>query len=94
MKVIVALSFDVVQSKVMELLKGRALVGHALKGDLAVLKISHPKGEIRDTCSYEPFRAKYGFGKTPSLKKIVQGELGITIQTSEHDSVLHFWGCR
>ena len=94
MKLIVALSFDVVQSKVKELLKDRVLVGHALKGDFGALKISHPKDAIRDTSSYETFRTKYGFGKTPSLKKIVQGELGITIQTSEHDSVFSFGGCR
>jgi RNA exonuclease 4 len=82
-----AKSFDVVQKEVMELLKDRVIVGHALKGDLAALKLSHPRYCIRDTSSFEPFRTKYGSGRTPSLKKIVQGELGVDIQISEHDSV-------
>ena len=82
-----AKSFDVVQKEVMELLKDRVIIGHALKGDLAALKLSHPRYAIRDTSSYEPFRTKYGSGRTPSLKKIVQGELGVDIQISEHDSV-------
>ena len=88
---IIVQSFEAVQAKVMDLVKGRTLVGHALKGDLAVLKLAHAKQSIRDTCSYEPFRVKYGSGRTPSLKKIVQGELGVTIQTSEHDSVCPHW---
>jgi RNA exonuclease 4 len=71
----------------MELLKDRVIIGHALKGDLAALKLSHPRHAVRDTSSYEPFRTKYGSGRTPSLKKIVEGELGVNIQISEHDSV-------
>ena len=85
-----AKSFDVVQKEVMELLKDRVIIGHALKGDLAVLKLSHPRHAIRDTSSYEPFRTKYGSGRTPSLKKIAEGELGVNIQISEHDSVCAF----
>ena len=73
--------------KVAEFLKERILVGHAVQGDLAVLKLSHPREMIRDTSLYEPFRGKYSAGKTPSLKKIVLGELGVTIQVAEHDSV-------
>jgi RNA exonuclease 4 len=84
---ILAHSFERVQSRVSELLKDRILVGHALKGDLEVLKVTHPRNMLRDTCLYEPFRMEYGSGRTPSLKKIVQGVLGVTIQTSEHDSV-------
>jgi RNA exonuclease 4 len=76
------------QGKVRDLIKDRILVGHALFGDLGVLKISHPKDKIRDTCLYEPFRTMYCSGRTPALKKVVQGELGIDIQMSEHDSVI------
>ena len=71
----------------MELIKGRVIVGHDLKRDLAVLKISHPSDDIRDSSMYEPFRAAYGSGRKPALKKVVQEELGIVIQTREHDSV-------
>ena len=83
----VAQSFDVIQKKVSDLLQNRILIGHSLKSDLSILKLSHPKYLVRDTCLYEPFRVKYGSGKTPSLKKIVWGELGVHIQTFEHDSV-------
>jgi RNA exonuclease 4 len=72
---------------VADLIKDRILVGHALRRDLQVLKLSHPRQAMRDTSLYEPFRAEYGSGKTPALKKIVQRELSVNIQTSEHDSV-------
>ena len=71
-----------------ELINGRILVGHALKGDFAALNLSHPRQALRDTSLYEPFRADYGSGRAPSLKKVVKGELGVSIQISEHDSVL------
>lgn len=83
----VALSFEDVQKKVKEIISGRILVGHAVQGDLAVLKLVHPKEKIRDTALYEPFRTKYSAGRLPALKKIVQGELNVTIQRGEHDSV-------
>lgn len=38
-----------------ELLKGRILVGHALKNDLDVLMLSHPRQMIRDTAKYRPY---------------------------------------
>lgn len=38
-----------VQQQVAELLQGRMLVGHGLKKDLAVLLLSHPRKNIRDT---------------------------------------------
>ena len=63
------------------------LVGHAVQGDLNVLKLTYPKDKIRDTGLYEPFRTKYAAGKMPSLKKVVQGELDISVQKSEHDAV-------
>ena len=85
-----AKSFEEAQSQVMKLIKDRILIGHALKGDLAVLKLSHPYHAIRDTSSYEPFRRKYNSGRPASLEKIVKGELGVTIQSGEHDSVWHF----
>jgi RNA exonuclease 4 len=70
-----------------EFLRDRILVGHGLKRDLEVLKMTHPREKIRDTSLYEAFRAKYSAGKIPSLKKIVQEELGVIIQNGEHDSI-------
>jgi DNA polymerase III epsilon subunit-like protein len=82
-----AQSFSAVQTRVAELIKDRILVGHGVQGDLAILKLSHPREKIRDTSLYEPFRAKYSAGKSPSLKKVVEGEVGVMIQSTEHDSV-------
>src|SRR5271170_6075273 len=55
--------------------------------DLAILQIDHPKQDRRDTFLYPPFRTKYNEGKTPGLRKLVLGELGLAIQFGEHDSV-------
>jgi RNA exonuclease 4 len=82
-----AQSFEEVQKQVRDILKDRVLVGHAIQGDLNVLKLTHPKDKIRDTGLYEPFRTKYAAGKIPSLKKVVQGELNISVQKSEHNAV-------
>ncbi|XP_035457285.2 uncharacterized protein LOC118280973 [Spodoptera frugiperda] len=78
--------FTVVQKEVSELLRGRILVGHSLKNDLAVLFLSHPKRNIRDTSRYKPFR-KITKGSTPSLKRLAKEILGIDIQSGEHSSV-------
>lgn len=78
--------FTVVQNEVAEILKGRILVGHALKNDLAVLFLSHPKKNLRDTSRYPLFR-RVSKGNTPSLKKLAAELLGIDIQTGEHNSV-------
>ncbi len=45
-----------VQTKVSELLRGRILVGHALRNDLKALLLAHPRRDIRDTSRYQPFR--------------------------------------
>ncbi|CAG5093751.1 Similar to Rexo4: RNA exonuclease 4 (Mus musculus) [Cotesia congregata] len=78
--------FSVVQNEVAEILKGRILVGHALKNDLAVLFLSHPKRHLRDTSRYNVFR-RVSKGNTPSLKKLAAELLGIDIQTGEHNSI-------
>jgi RNA exonuclease 4 len=40
---------------VLQILKGKVLVGHALKNDLAALGIQHSWQNTRDTAKYEPF---------------------------------------
>ena len=37
------------------ILKDKVLVGHALKNDLDVLMLSHPRTMIRDTARYRPY---------------------------------------
>ncbi|RVE41515.1 hypothetical protein evm_013835 [Chilo suppressalis] len=78
--------FNVVQKDVANIIKGRILVGHSLKNDLAVLFLSHPKRNIRDTSKYKPFR-KITKGSTPSLKRLAKEILGIDIQHGEHSSI-------
>ncbi len=81
-----ARTFDEVQNQVAELLKGRVLVGHAIKHDLDVLILGHPKRDIRDTSRFSGFR-KYSAGNTPSLKKLAREVLGVEIQQGQHSSI-------
>ncbi|KAL6266558.1 hypothetical protein P5V15_003405 [Pogonomyrmex californicus] len=79
-------NFNIVQKEVADILKGRILVGHALKHDLNVLYLSHPRRYWRDTSRYKPFR-HISKGNTPSLKKLAHELLGKEIQIGEHNSV-------
>lgn len=79
-------SFEHVQDHVKSLLRGRILVGHALVNDFKALQFTHPKHMVRDTSTFAGFK-KYAVGRTPSLKKVAQNELGIQIQGAEHSSV-------
>jgi len=78
--------FVEVQQEVSDIIKGRLLVGHALRHDLKVLFLDHPKKLIRDTSKYKPFKNAFG-GRTPSLKNLSAKFLGVTVQTGEHSSV-------
>ncbi|XKL62123.1 hypothetical protein PGB90_001956 [Kerria lacca] len=77
--------FTVVQSKVLELINGKILVGHAVYNDLIVLKIRHPRHRIRDTSKFKKFY-QIGVG-TPSLKKLTSHFLNVNIQCGEHNSI-------
>jgi len=43
---------------VAKMLKCKILVGHGLKNDLGVMKLTHPWQDTRDTAKYEPFMKK------------------------------------
>jgi RNA exonuclease 4 len=81
-----ARSFKEVQQDVATLLSGRIVVAHAIKNDLDVLMLSHPKRDIRDTSRHPPFRV-LSAGKSPSLKKLAKELLGLEIQSGAHSSV-------
>jgi RNA exonuclease 4 len=81
-----ARTFDEVRNEVAVLLKDKILVGHAIKHDLDVLILGHPKRDIRDTSRFSGFR-KYSAGKTPSLKKLAREILGVEIQQGQHSSI-------
>jgi RNA exonuclease 4 len=78
--------FKEVQKDVGAFLSGRVLVGHALKGDLEVLMLSHPRGDIRDTSRHAGYREK-SMGKTPALRNLAREVLGLEIQKGVHSSV-------
>ncbi|KAK2001652.1 exonuclease [Colletotrichum falcatum] len=81
-----ARDFDEVQGDVAKLLKDRILVGHDIKHDLDVLKLSHPSKDVRDTSNYPAFR-KYGNGRKPALRRLAEEVLGVTIQSGAHSSI-------
>lgn len=75
-----------VQGEVGTLLEGRILVGHAIRNDLEVLMLGHPRRDIRDTSRYAGYR-KLMNGRTPGLKRLAKEVLGLEIQTGQHSSV-------
>ncbi|XP_024960650.1 RNA exonuclease 4 [Cynara cardunculus var. scolymus] len=76
-----AKDFRVVQKEVAELLKGKILVGHALRNDLKALLLSHPKKDIRDTAEYQPFLKE---GRSKALRHLAAEVLSVKIQSGEH----------
>ncbi|KAI5284988.1 3'-5' exonuclease, partial [Ascosphaera acerosa] len=78
--------FAAVQRDVAALLAGRVLVGHAVRNDLAVLMLGHPRRDIRDTSRHPPYRALAG-GGSPRLKVLAAELLGVDIQGAAHSSV-------
>ncbi|KZF23254.1 ribonuclease H-like protein [Xylona heveae TC161] len=81
-----ARTFATVQTEVSEIMEGRILIGHAVKHDLEVLLLSHPRRDLRDTSRLPEFR-KLAMGKTPGLRKLAREVLGVEIQGGEHSSV-------
>ncbi|KAJ6634332.1 RNA exonuclease 4, partial [Pseudolycoriella hygida] len=79
--------FGAVQREVINLLKGRILVGHSVTNDLKVLHLKHPYRDTRDTSKYPPLSKRVSGGSTPSLKTLARVVLGINIQDGEHCSV-------
>lgn len=73
------------------LIKGKILVGHALKNDLHALMLQHPATHIRDTARYRPFQrlAHNKKWRPRKLRDLVQENCNITIQQAgqSHDSV-------
>lgn len=79
-----AMSHTEVREVMEKLLLGKVLVGHALKNDLSVLMISHPRSDTRDTARYKPFMRPSGRAggkmRPRKLRDLVQENLGMEIQ--------------
>lgn len=72
-----------VRAAVGDMLRGRILVGHALRNDLRVLGMSHPAPLTRDTSVY--FRRRGG--RPQKLAALVAAKLGVDeFQKGSHDS--------
>jgi RNA exonuclease 4 len=85
-----ACTFEECQQEVADLIKGKVLVGHALKNDLTVLMLGHPHTHIRDTASYRPLMKCRKVGdkekfRPNALRNLAKERLGIIIQDGEHD---------
>ncbi|PHT51752.1 RNA exonuclease 4 [Capsicum baccatum] len=77
-----AKDFHVVQEEVAALIKGRILVGHALRNDFKALLLGHQKQDIRDTSEYKHFLSREG--RKPALRNLATEVLGVGIQNGEH----------
>ncbi|KAI1202175.1 ribonuclease H-like domain-containing protein [Nemania serpens] len=79
--------FEEVQAAVADLLKGRILVGHDVRHDLAVLELRHPTPQTRDTARHSSFR-KFGHGPKPALRVLAREVLGLDdFQKGSHSSI-------
>ncbi|EMD33103.1 hypothetical protein CERSUDRAFT_87427 [Gelatoporia subvermispora B] len=82
-----AKTFVEVQQLVADLIKERVLVGHAVYNDLKALLLSHPRPMTRDTQVLSS-KHKVMKGSRPALRNLVHQELGVSIQSGEHSSVI------
>ncbi|ORY59711.1 RNA exonuclease 4 [Pseudomassariella vexata] len=81
-----ARDFDTVQKEVADLLKGRIVVGHDIRHDLAALILTHPVTYIRDTARFSGFK-QYGNGPKPALRTLAKELLDLEIQMGHHSSI-------
>ncbi|GAM89503.1 hypothetical protein ANO11243_075420 [Dothideomycetidae sp. 11243] len=78
---------ETVKKDIAALLKGRVLVGHALRNDFEALALQHPGCATRDTARAAAFRAMAN-GGAPALRELTRRVLGVDIQGGEHCSVV------
>ncbi|CAJ2512243.1 Uu.00g052580.m01.CDS01 [Anthostomella pinea] len=79
--------FAEVQRTIADLLRGRIVVGHDIRHDLAVLELNHPTPMVRDTARFSGYR-RYGHGPKPALRVLAREVLGLEdFQTGAHSSI-------
>ena len=80
-------AFKLVRAKVLEILKDKIVIGHAVHHDFEALEIDQPGDEfIRDTCLYPGLRPP-SRKQTPSLRLLAEYWLDKQVQTGSHSSV-------
>lgn len=70
-----------------EIIKDKVIVGHALFNDLAVLQHRHDYEDVRDTALFYPLRERMGVkaeGMYPGLRAMAKEVLGRDIQDGAH----------
>jgi len=85
-------SIKSVRRRVLRLIHGKILVGHALHHDLKALNIQHNRALLRDTACCQDLRAaleaavpgRYRANQSPSLKNLCRYVLDVDIQSGEH----------
>jgi DNA polymerase III epsilon subunit-like protein len=86
-----AMDFEECRETVLGLIQDKIVVGHGLKNDFNALHMSHPWHQVRDTTKYEPFLKAdpyHPLSLIPNKLKVLADDiLGISVQTSIHDSV-------
>ena len=79
-----------------ELLRGRTVVGHALRNDFRAMMVSHPGRDVRDTAKFGRFvRQAPGAHfsgsarntKPKKLSELAKHYLGVSIQSGSHSSL-------
>lgn len=80
--------FSVVQEKVRKIIENSILVGHSLRDDFVVLKLSHDQRFTRDTAEWNFLAKTYTDGFRPSLKKLARVIFGKQIQFGEHSALI------
>jgi len=89
-----AMSFEDCQDAVLEIFRGKVVVGHALRNDFIALNIMHPWHLLRDTAKYEPFMKPCPIEPNmlvaKKLKVLAKNKLDMIIQEDgeEHDSIV------
>jgi RNA exonuclease 4 len=88
-----ALPFGVVRARVKKILGRSILVGHGLENDLAVLHLSKCPVLTRDTSLYFPFMTQGPDGtfRARRLRDLIWEQLGVVIQSGEHNSLEDAW---
>lgn len=79
--------FEVVQKRVIEILKDKIVIGHAIHHDLEALDLPRPEdSRIRDTCLFPALRPP-NRKQTPSLRLLCEYWLDKKVQDGAHSSV-------
>ena len=80
-------SFKAVQARVLDILRDKVIVGHAVHHDFEALEMDRPiDALIRDTCLFPRLRPP-NRKQTPSLRLLAEYWLDKVVQTGSHSSV-------